>query len=87
MTSRITWKRFRHDTGLGKVLADRGAIGAGQIHADHAHPFLAGEFLEIALQGGLAAAQHHVEDLVSLQVTEGGRQPGAGENPGTSARQ
>jgi hypothetical protein len=55
------------DPGLGEVLADDGAIHARQIHTHDSHPVLAGEFRQVVLQGGLAAAQHHIKDFVALK--------------------
>ena len=62
-----------HDLGIGKVLADQGAVNAGQVHADDPHAILAWQFRQVVLQGRFAAPQYHIEDLVCPQVAEGSR--------------
>ncbi len=62
-----------HDLGFGEVLADDGAVGAGQVHTDDAHAVFARQFRQVGFPCGLAAAQHHIEDLVGAQIAEGGR--------------
>jgi hypothetical protein len=56
-----------HDAGMGEVPADQRAVDAGQIHTDHPRTIPAGQALQVVLQGGLAAAEHDVEDGVLLQ--------------------
>src|SRR6516225_9634088 len=61
-----------HDLGLGEVLADQGAVGARQIHADDAYAVLSRQFRQVGFQSGLTASQHDIEDLMGAQVAEGG---------------
>src|SRR5215467_1313232 len=61
-----------HDLSFRKVLADQGAVSAGQIHANHSHPLLARQLRQICLQSSLTAAQHDIEDAVSAQIAERG---------------
>lgn len=60
------------DAGVGKVLSHQGAIRAGQIHANHPHLGLAFPPPQTGLQRLLAAAQHHIEDLVASEVAKRG---------------
>ena len=80
-----------HDPGLREVLANQGTVDAGQIHADDTHLVFAFEFLQIVLQGSLAAAKHHVELVTAKIAIRGGVTLPAGEevfvnaeHPGTN---
>src|SRR5262249_19077148 len=64
-------KPIGDDEGVGKGLLHDGAIGRGQIHANHQDLVLALQFLQIGLQRGLRTPQNHVVDGVVLQVAEG----------------
>ena len=65
-------KAIGHDLCLRKVFPDQRPIGRCQIHANQLHQMLAFQPIQIALQRRLAAAEHHVEDLVMPQIAEGG---------------
>jgi hypothetical protein len=67
----------RDDPGVGEVPLNQGAVGTAQIHADYADVFLAPEGREVSVELFRGTAFHNIEDLVSSQIAEGGREAGA----------
>ena len=60
------------DTGIGEPDADHFTVRMGHVYAHHAHLVTASEAAQILGELRSAASLDHVEDLVCLQVAEGG---------------
>ena len=64
-------KAIGHNAGIGEVLMHQGAVNGGQIHADDADQVFALEAIQIALQRGFAATEHHIMDAMTSEIAEG----------------
>src|ERR1700755_528213 len=64
-------KAGRHAAGARELLSHNGARATAQVDTHNPHPLAAHQPLQIVLQGGLTASQHHIEDTMPLQVAEG----------------